>query len=286
VTHAGGDHTLPQVQPGAEPPPRAEEITAAPFLLCLGADFRHKNRLFAIRLLEQLRGGHGFEGALVLAGPHAARGSSAGEEAAYLTTRPQLARHVIELPPVSEGAKLWLLQRAAAVLFPSVYEGFGFVPFEAAEAGVPCVFASQSSLAEVLPEEAATLVPWDVAESAEHIAEVLRDPGPLLEAVRGAAARFTWDACARGTLEVYSEAVRGPTREARAVAEDAVGLDLEYASLREAAGPDGLALVGPGGALPMRDRRPLLALATRPRLRDPLFAVIRLLYRLAHRRDA
>ena len=41
------------------------------------------------------------------------------------------------------------------MLYPTVQEGFGLVPFEAARAGVPCLFAAQTSLAEVLPREAA-----------------------------------------------------------------------------------------------------------------------------------
>ena len=49
-----------------------------------GTDFLHKNRVFAIRLLEALRSEHGWEGSLVLAGPKVAKGSSAGEEAAEL----------------------------------------------------------------------------------------------------------------------------------------------------------------------------------------------------------
>jgi hypothetical protein len=43
--------------------------------------------------------------------------------------------------------------------------------------------------------------------------------------------------------------------------------------------------VGPGGNLPRDVRRPLLAVATRPALRAPLFAALRLAYRFSRRRE-
>ena len=55
--------------PRAGAPDAIDRIGDGPFLLCLGTDFLHKNRLFAIRLLEELVSSHGFDGALVFAGP-------------------------------------------------------------------------------------------------------------------------------------------------------------------------------------------------------------------------
>ncbi|HTZ85649.1 MAG TPA: glycosyltransferase, partial [Solirubrobacteraceae bacterium] len=118
------------------------------FLLCLGTDFRHKNRLFALRLLRALRARHGWEGTLVLAGTHVSPGSSAELERAYLREHPELERAVVALGPVEEAERAWLVTNARALLYPSVYEGFGLVPFESALGGVPCLFAPYASLAE------------------------------------------------------------------------------------------------------------------------------------------
>src|ERR1035441_9122305 len=122
---------------GTEPP-------ADGFLLCLGTDFLHKNRLFALRLLAALRANHGWEGGLVLAGTHIPHGSSLELERALLQEQPQLGPSVLDLGPVSEAEKTWLIAHAGAVVYPSVYEGFGLVPFESALSGVPCVFAPQA----------------------------------------------------------------------------------------------------------------------------------------------
>ena len=56
---------------------------------------------------------HGFDGALVFAGPKVSHGSSAGEEAEYLAARPALAARVVDLAAVAEAEKLWLLSHAA-----------------------------------------------------------------------------------------------------------------------------------------------------------------------------
>ena len=77
--------------PEPEMPRGADDLAGRPFLLCLGTDFRHKNRLFAIKLVEELRE-RGWDGMLAFAGAHVARGSSAGEEAAYLRPGPSSRR--------------------------------------------------------------------------------------------------------------------------------------------------------------------------------------------------
>ena len=146
------------------------------FLLCLGADYRHKNRPFAIALAGELRAAHGWQGKLVLAGSHVTHGSSRAEERALLARDPDLAEAVLDIGPVDEAGKSWLYGHAAAVLFPSLYEGFGLIPFEAARAGVPCLFAAQAALVEVAGSELATLRAWDVPLSAAAVAPLLR-PG-------------------------------------------------------------------------------------------------------------
>ncbi len=109
----------------------SDDERAPGFLLCLGADYRHKNRVFAMRMLATLREHHGWRGTLVLAGTHVQHGSSRAEERDELEAHPELSEAVIELGPVEEAEKEWLMEHAAAVVYPSEYEGFGLVPFEA-----------------------------------------------------------------------------------------------------------------------------------------------------------
>ena len=142
-----------------------------PFLLCVGADYAHKNRPFAIELLSALWE-LGWEGRLVLCGARVAHGSSRERESEVLARDPELARFVTDLGPVDEASKRWLYAHACALLYPTLYEGFGLIPLEAARAGLPCLFAAQASLSEVAPE-AATLVPWDAGASAQAVLPLL-----------------------------------------------------------------------------------------------------------------
>jgi glycosyltransferase involved in cell wall biosynthesis len=279
VVYPGTDHRLAALRP--EPSaPHGVEAEAEPFLLCIGTDYRHKNRVFALRVLEQLQLKHGWNGTLIFAGPHVPFGSSAGDEAEFLALRPAVAEAVVDLPVVSEPEKAWLLAHSRAVLYPTIYEGFGLIPFEAALVGVPCAFAPHTSLEEVLPPETARLVPWDAGTSADRVIDLMNGQGAdLVSRILESAKRFTWDQSAAQTVEVYRRAVRDPVREATAIVNEAVRLE----QLVAAVGDEGMSLVGPDAVLPDEMRRPLLAVATRRWLRGPIFGALRFPYRLGYR---
>ena len=133
---------------------------------------------------------------------------------------------------------------------------------------------------------AALVVPWDVDATAERCAEVLSDPDALrahLELLRQAAAPLTWGRTARDLLALYREAIDAPPRDARGVVAELADLKLRLRDLEERGtyDPETLALVGQGGAIPPDLRRPLLAIAHRPLMRNLFFGPLRALYRLA-----
>jgi GT2 family glycosyltransferase len=243
---------------GAPRPPSGFESVGSPFLLCLGVDFRHKNRLFALELYDQLRR-DGWEGRLVLAGPRAAHGSSAAEERAWLVTHPDAAAGVTMLPAVSESEKTWLYGAAALVVYPTVQEGFGLVPFEAARAGVPCLFAAQTSLAEILPRHTARIVQWNAALSAAAARELMSDEkarDAQVAAILAAGERFTWRHTAEQLMDVYRQVLEAPMRPSR-------GVLMEDSPIPRAR------------ALPPELERALVAVTARPRLRRPLLGSVR-----------
>ncbi|HEY8737037.1 MAG TPA: glycosyltransferase [Candidatus Dormibacteraeota bacterium] len=215
VVYIGTDHHLRVGDATPVPPAGAAALEGVELMACLGTDFRHKNRLFALRVLEQLQGRHAWKGRLVLAGPRVAGGSSIGEERAFLASRPSVNAAVVNLEGLTEGERVWLLQRTKVVLYPTIQEGFGLVPFEAADAGVPTLFAPQTSLAEVLPVESGLLVPWDPAASADRAIALMRDGDKaraFVETVRGAAKKFRWETTASALLRVYAEAASAAAR--------------------------------------------------------------------------
>ncbi len=296
VVPPGLDHRAPSER--RRPAALDGEAAADGFLLCLGTDFRHKNRVFALRLLRALRERHGWSGILVLAGTHISPGSSVELERAYLEEHPELNAAVISLGAVDEPEKAWLLASAGAVVYPSVYEGFGLVPFESALGGVPCLFAPYASLAEAAPGGTATIVPWDPAASAAAAHQLLTDEAARERHVRSLAERartFTWDAAAAATVAIYREAALAPVRDSATLSRDLVKREARlsvqheeevarlvgerehakgmYDALNAEVG-FGLSLIGPNGALPEGVQRALLALTARPALSRPLFAVV------------
>lgn len=268
------------------------------FLLCLGTDFRHKNRVFALRLLAALRELHGWRGSLVLAGTHIPAGSSLELERAFLERHGELREAVVSLGAASEPEKAWLLAHAGAVVYPSVYEGFGLVPFESALGGVPCVFAPQASLAEETPAGSAVIVPWDERASAAAVHGLLTDDAARarhVNALAAAAGELSWARAAAALVDIYRQAALAPVRDAATLSRDipererrlSVEHEQEVAQLvseREHAKRmydalnaevgSGLSLIGPHGSLPEGLQRTLLALSAHPRASRPLFGVL------------
>jgi glycosyltransferase involved in cell wall biosynthesis len=256
VVAPGVDHSASSggpVQPAGLP--------GGDFLLLLGADFRHKNRVFGMRLAQELLA-RGWDGALVLAGPHMEHGSSRAEEDALLAEDPGLAARVTRLESPTRPEVRWLYENATLALYPTVSEGFGLVPFEAAAAGTACMFAPVSSLAEVLDPADATLVPWDLEASAGRALELLRDERErrrLTQAIADRGRRYTWAATADRLVDVYRDVLARPARSARAAPTSDVARAL--------------------ASLPPDVQRALLAISTRPALRGPVLAAYRALRR-------
>jgi glycosyltransferase involved in cell wall biosynthesis len=106
---------------------------------------------------------------------------------------------------VSQDELVSLYRRAAGLVFPSLYEGFGQPPLEAMACGCAVASSNAASLPEVCGDAARLFDPTSVEEMVAAVEDVLDDPAPWRERGLARAAGFTWEATARAHDEVYAE---------------------------------------------------------------------------------
>jgi glycosyltransferase involved in cell wall biosynthesis len=179
VIHHGIDHE--RFSPG--------DCKREPFLLYPARPWPHKNHARLYEAFAQLRRERP-ELRLVLTGGGHSGETPAGVEA---------------LGSVSLDELVSLYRRAAALVFPSLYEGFGLPPLEAMACGCPVACSNAASLPEVCGDAARYFSPENADEMAAAAAEVLDDPAPWAERGLARAAEFTWERSAKQHEDVYRE---------------------------------------------------------------------------------
>jgi glycosyltransferase involved in cell wall biosynthesis len=99
-----------------------------------------------------------------------------------------------------------LYRGAAALVYSSLYEGFGLPVLEAMASGTPVVTSTGSAPAELADGAAVLVDPLDVEAIASGIGEAIARRDELRAAGLERAKGFTWEAAGRATAEVYREA--------------------------------------------------------------------------------
>jgi glycosyltransferase involved in cell wall biosynthesis len=110
---------------------------------------------------------------------------------------------------VSDRDKVALLSGATALVYPSLYEGFGLPVLEAMACRTPVLTSDVSALPEVAGDAAELVDPTDVEAIAAGMDRLVRDAALRDRLVQAGAARvgtFRWQDAARQTAEVLREA--------------------------------------------------------------------------------
>jgi glycosyltransferase involved in cell wall biosynthesis len=197
------------VAPRARPLPEAEirarhGLGDRPVALAVSAKRPHKNLARLLEAVALLPAGR--RPLLVLPGYPTWHEEELREKASHLG----LAQDVRFLGWV-EGAELEGLYAAAACfVFPSLYEGFGLPVLEAMRRGVPVACSDRASLPEVAGDAALLFDPGSAEAIAAAVSRLLSDrdlADDLRERGRRRAARFSWEATARGVLASYERAL-------------------------------------------------------------------------------
>jgi alpha-1,3-rhamnosyl/mannosyltransferase len=124
------------------------------------------------------------------------------------------ARHrgAIHLGYVADEDLPGLYAGAAALLYPSFYEGFGLPPVEMLACGGAVVASTAAAVREVVGGHAPLLDPHDLGGWRDAMRRAVAEPD-FADDLRGSVAharRFTWDAAARRTFAVYRQVLGLP----------------------------------------------------------------------------
>lgn len=139
---------------------------------------------------------------LVLAGP-------AGWRMEALEARLDRAEGVHRLGYVPDNDRPALYAGAAGLAYPSLYEGFGLPPLEAAACGVPVLTSLGTPMADTLGKAALLVDPQDAAAIQDGLRRLLEDDALRAELRRTGpelAARHSWRCCAERTASAYRAA--------------------------------------------------------------------------------
>jgi glycosyltransferase involved in cell wall biosynthesis len=104
-----------------------------------------------------------------------------------------------------------LYRHSVALVYPSLYEGFGIPPLEAMACGTAVVASNRSSIPEVVGDAGLLFDPESADELTDILLTLARDPArreSLVERGRERAALFSWDTTAARTVGVYRSLAR------------------------------------------------------------------------------
>ncbi len=178
-------------------------LSERPFILFIGGAEPRKNHQVLFEAFAQspelIR-----EFTLVAIGDETVRGTSLRQTAQALGLS-----EVVKCPGSLSAADLRVVySHAAALVFPSLYEGFGIPLLEAMACGTPIVTGQETALPEVAGDAALYVNVQDSEQLGAVLGQLLND-SVLQEQLRNKGfdrvKQFSWDRAARETLAVYQE---------------------------------------------------------------------------------
>lgn len=190
--------------PAAISLPEAGEINP-PWLLAAAIDKPHKNMDRVIAAIYAARERGLDPPTLVWTGL-----SPADAQRRTRALPASLRAHIRFLPYGSDETYVTLLAGAAALIFPSLEEGFGFPPLEAMRFGIPVLCARRRPMTDMLGDAPIWFEPDDTGSISAALAELAaltpEARSRAAEAAVKTAAGFSWKSAAERTFAVYREA--------------------------------------------------------------------------------
>lgn len=178
---------------------RERYTNGKPYFIYLGAIHPRKNILTLVKAFEQIKSSHPSDHQLVLAGR-----ASWHTEDVFKAIAGSKWKDSIHLPGyIATAEASALVSSAEAMIYPSLYEGFGLPLVEAMACGVPVICSNVSSLPEVAGNAALLFDPLDAGQLAYHMEKLSTDETLRKELITLGAERckyFSWD---KAAIQVY-----------------------------------------------------------------------------------
>jgi len=188
LAYAGHEHVLESARENAELEPELAARTAEPYVLCIGSLTPSKNLAPVTRALAQA-------GVPVIVIGASGVKRVYAEEAGLDHPGVHLAGRL------SDAQLARLLRGARALVFPSLYEGFGLPIVEAQALGCPVIASDRASIPEVAGAGAAYFDPMQPEEAVQLVLGLdAAERARLIEAGLRNVARFSWDDAAETVL--------------------------------------------------------------------------------------
>lgn len=191
-----------------EPVPATPEAGAGSHFLVVGKLLRHKNHMTLLRAYVRADRERRLSRPLVIVGGD---GNASGELKAY-AAREGYADRIRFVGYVGDREMEGWYRDAAALLFPTFYEGFGLPVLEGMARGLPVICSNAACLPEVAGKAALLLDPHREEDWARALADI--DAGRVDRAAmarEGLAqvGRFSWDASAAGLAAILESMGKG-----------------------------------------------------------------------------
>lgn len=180
------------------------------YVLYLGGFDARKNIETALQVYTWAQDALGESFPLVIAGRLPDRHDAVFHDPRVIAKQLEVESAVRFIGAVAEEDKVALYQQARAFLYPSIYEGFGLPALEALACGVPVVGSNASSIPEIVGDAGMLVDPHDARAMAGALIAVCTEDSlhdELSERALKQAAKFSWEKCARETVEAYASVI-------------------------------------------------------------------------------
>ena len=171
------------------------------YLLQIGTIEPRKNHVGSILAYEQYRDSTGDNAKLIIVGKLGWK----IESVINAMKQSKYSKDILWLNYVSEQEKWSLIKHAQCLLFPSLYEGFGFPVLEAMTVGTPVVTSHTGSISELVGDAAILVDPFNTHDIASGIFQLLSSgelQERLVQAGKKRSQSFSWKSAAEKTLGI------------------------------------------------------------------------------------